>query len=159
MTNEVHVNIGQVKLAKNGETLRALLGSCVGIGILWKKKNLYGLAHCLLPKAPSQTFEIGGRFVDQAVASLLAMMKIKPEHYEEIEVIIAGGGNMTCPDARESGGLVGETNFRTALEEIRKRGLNLVFKDGGGIEGRKIIIESSTGRYRVEKIPRITEVA
>ena len=36
------VHIGEVKIAKNGEVLKAILGSCVGIGIIWKeKKNMW----------------------------------------------------------------------------------------------------------------------
>ncbi|MBX3041147.1 MAG: chemotaxis protein CheD, partial [Bdellovibrionaceae bacterium] len=91
------VHIGEVKVARNGETLKAILGSCVGIGLIWRRRGLCGLAHCLLPKSPVPTFVIGARFVDQAFPSLLALLKAHPEDYPELELILVGGGNMTNP--------------------------------------------------------------
>ncbi len=155
----MNVHIGEVKIAKNGETLKAILGSCVGIGFIWKANQKCGLAHCLLPESPTPTFEIGGRFVDQAILSLLAMMRIKEENYSNVEVIIAGGGNMTNPGAKDSSVLVGANNFRIALQVSKTLGLKVVHSDGGGEEGRKVFIDSSDFSYRIEKIPRIISAA
>lgn len=159
MRKVLDVHIGEVKVAKNGELLKAILGSCVGIGIIWKANNKCGLAHCLLPESPTPTFEIGGRFVDQAIRSLLAMMRIREEDYSTVEVVIVGGGNMTSPGAKDSSVLVGANNFRVALQVSRTLGLKVVHSDGGGEEGRKIFIDSSEYSYRIEKIPRIIGAA
>jgi len=153
------VHIGQIKIAKNGELLKAILGSCVGIGVIWKDKGVCGLAHCLLPESPTPTFEIGARFVDQAVRSLIAMMKIRPDDLDAVSVVIVGGGNMTSPGVADTSNLVGANNFRVALNEAKKHHLKVVFSDGGGEEGRKIIIDSSDYSYCVEKIPRIIGAA
>jgi len=159
MQKVIDVHIGEVKIAKNGELLKAILGSCVGIGIIWKEKNICGLAHCLLAESPVPTFTIGGRFVDQAIRSLLACMKIRPENHESVELVIVGGGNMTNPGVSDSSDLVGATNFRVALREAENHGLRVVHSDGGGEEGRKIFIDASSFSYRVESIPRIIVAA
>ena len=153
------VHIGEVKIAKNGEQLKAILGSCVGIGVIWKERNFCGLAHCLLPEGPARNFNIGARFVDQAYRSLMALMKIRPEDYSKIDIVIAGGGNMTSPSGKENSDLVGYNNFKTAITEAETRGLRVIFKDGGGLEGRKITIDSSDCTYSIEKIPRISDSA
>lgn len=153
------VRIGEVKVARNGELLKATLGSCVGIGVIWRDKGICGLAHCLLPQGPSTTFEIGGRFVDQAVRSLIALMKIRQEDLTAVSVVIVGGGNMTSPKKKDSPDLIGASNFRAALSEAGKHGLKVVFSDGGGEEGRKIFIDSADFSFRVEKIPRIIGAA
>lgn len=153
----LNAHIGEVKIAKHGETLKAILGSCVGIGVIWRSKGICGLAHCLLPESPVPTFSIGGRFVNQAIPSLIALMKIKPEDYSEIEVVIAGGGNMTSPDAKDSSILVGANNFRVAEREISKLGLRIVHKECGGEEGRKIFIYATDFTFKVEKIPRLVK--
>lgn len=157
MQKVLDVHIGEVKIAKNGELLKALLGSCVGIGIVWKEKRICGLAHCLLPESPTPVFTIGGRFVDQAVRSLLAMMKIRPDNSSLVDVIVVGGGNMTSPGVADNSSLVGMNNFKVALREIKKHGLRIVHADGGGEEGRKILIDASNYSYQVEKIPRIID--
>lgn len=159
MQKVLDVHIGQVKIAKNGELLKAILGSCVGIGVLWKKKGICGLAHCLLPESPTPSFEIGGRFVDQAIRSLIALMKIKPEDLDSISVVIVGGGNMTSPGVADSSELVGANNFKMAIREAKKHNLNVIYSESGGEEGRKIFVNSADFTYRVEKIPRISNTA
>lgn len=154
MRKVLDVQIGQVKIAKNGEILKALLGSCVGIGIIWEEKKICGLAHCLLPKSPAMTFNIGGRFVDQALKSLIAMMKIRPDDFPEIQVVIVGGGNMTSPGVLDDSNLVGSNNYKFALEEADRRGLPVVFNEGGGEVARKIFVDATNFSYRIEKIPR-----
>ena len=159
MQKVLDVHIGQLKIAKNGELLKAILGSCVGIGVIWKDKGVCGLAHCLLPESPTPTFEIGARFVDQAIRSLIAMMKIRSDDLNAVSVVIVGGGNMTSPGVADSSDLVGANNFRAALNEAKRHHLKVVFSEGGGEEGRKIFIDSSDFSYRVEKIPRIIGAA
>ena len=159
MKKVLDVHIGEVKIAKNGEQLKAILGSCVGIGVIWREKNLCGLAHCLLPEGPIRNFNIGARFVDQAYKSLMALMKIKTDDHAKVEIIIAGGGNMTSPSEKANSDLVGYNNFKKALSEAESRGLKVIFQDGGGLEGRKISIDSSDCTYLIEKIPRISESA
>lgn len=150
----VNVHIGEIKIAKNGEVLKTILGSCVGIGFIWKKKNLCGLAHCLLPETPIKTFAIGGRYVDQAIPSLIALMKIREENISEIEVVLAGGGNMTSA-AEKADELVGSYNIKTALRELQQRGFRIQQSRIGGNEGRKMTIFAADGTYLVESIPRI----
>ncbi len=155
MQKTLDVHIGEVKIARNGEVLKAILGSCVGIGIIWKSKAICGLAHCLLPESPKKTFEIGARFVDQAISSLIALMKIRPEDLSSVTVVIVGGGNMTKPGVKNPSELVGSNNFNAAVAEAKKRQLKIQYCEGGGDVGRKIYIDSSHFSYEVEKIPRI----
>ncbi len=155
MQKTLDVHIGEVKIAKNGERLKAILGSCVGIGFIWESKAICGLAHCLLPESPMKTFEIGARFVDQAICSLIALMKIRPEDFSSVSVVIVGGGNMTKPDAKNPLELVGSNNFKAAVAEAKKRQLKILYCEGGGEVGRKLHIDSSHYSYEIEKIPRI----
>lgn len=159
MKKEINVHIGEVKIAKNGETLKTILGSCVGIGFIWKKNSMSGLAHCLLAESPTKTFSIGGRFVDQAIPSLIALMKIRPEDLSDIEVIVAGGGNMTQPGAKNIDALVGSNNFTVALRELKKLGIKPICIDRAEEEGRKIVINSADGTFEIEPIPRIVNAA
>lgn len=155
MKDIINVHIGEVKVAKNGEVLKAILGSCVGIGFIWREKKICGLAHCLLPEIPVQTFTISGRFVDQAIPSLMALMKIRPENFNQIEAVVAGGGNMTNPTEGDTSSLVGSLNFKVAERELKKLGIRIVYSESGGEEGRKIFLHTDDFSYRIEKIPRI----
>lgn len=152
---DIAVHIGQVRIARHGESLKALLGSCVGVGLLWKDKGVYGLAHCLLPECPTRPHTIGGRFVDQAVASLVVLMRIRPGDMRQVTAVVAGGGNMTNSRAADSRELVGAHNVRIALRELAKLGITVTASDVGGDVGRTLAICGLDGSHYVQRLPRI----
>lgn len=153
---EVNVHIGEVKIARDGVVLKTILGSCVGIALLWKQGNVCGLAHCLLPQSPEKIFTIGARFVDQAIPSLLLMMKVKQEQYSELTAVIAGGGNMTSVTGNsKSENLVGAKNFASAQALMKSLGIKILHSEAGGQEGRKMTVDSNTFAVDIKAIPRI----
>lgn len=152
---EVHVTIGKVEIGSGPVLLKAILGSCVGIGVLWRARGLYGLAHCLLADAPTGASANGARYVSQAVPSLLRLMEIGTEHRKQIDVILAGGGNMTASESKSPMLMVGAINVASAERCLRERRLHVVHRDVGGEAGRRVQIDCRTGKFEVEEIPRI----
>lgn len=156
---EINVHMGEIKIGREGQVLKTLLGSCVGIGIFWKAQKIYGLAHCLLPEIiQSGRFHTEGRFVEQAIPNLFQMMHIPPEKYSEIEAVVVGGGNMTNPKVCSPSSLVGFANTKLAKEMLNKMGIRIVHEEIGGEEGRKLFINCSSGEYKIEVIPRLIAV-
>ena len=155
---ELNVYIGEVKTARRGETLKAILGSCVGIGLIWREVGVCALAHCLLPETPERRFIIGARFVDQAIPSLIAMMRIRAGDVGKIEAVVAGGGNMTAPQSSNPDELVGGRNSEVALRLIQAAGFRLLYSEVGGQQGRCIEIDSTDFSYHVRLIPRIVGI-
>ena len=158
MNTILKVHIGEVKIAKRGETLETILGSCVGIGLIWREKKICGLAHCLLPKSNKRTFDIGARFVDQAVRSLVCLMKIKDADFRDVRAVVAGGGNMTSPETAQTTELVGSANFNAAIKAVKEINFRLVHSDGGGTSGRSMLIDSESFTYQVAAIPKLSNL-
>ncbi len=154
-SNDLHVHIGEVKIGTEGDTLHALLGSCIGIGFLYPETNHYGLAHCLLADSQKTKHTIGGRHVDQAVFSLCKLMKIDKVNVKKVRAVIVGGGNMTKPSDANSGRLVGSINADFAKKKLREERIKIIHEDLGGMFGRKIEIDCSTGKFTVNRIPRL----
>lgn len=152
---EVHAQIGEVKVGRAGQSLNALLGSCIGIGFLWPKKGIFGLAHCLLSKSPELTDEIGARHVDQAIHSLVKLMQIDPMEQRGVHVILAGGGNMTMADGTPDSRLVGSINATFARKVLKEEGFRIISLDLGGKNARKVCIDCTTGEFTIKKIPRL----
>ncbi|MFK7861134.1 MAG: chemotaxis protein CheD [Granulosicoccus sp.] len=160
-----NVHIGEVKIGTGEEYLHTILGSCIGIALLWQKRRVYGLAHCLLPKAPpgllaemntarrKKDHIYVGRYVDQAMESLTQAMSITD--YKDIRAVVAGGANMTNPDAFEPEKLVGHQNALSAIACLNERKIIVVHEDTGGYEGRKMSITCESGHFDVKAIPRI----
>jgi len=154
-TNELHAQIGQVKIGRPGEYLHALLGSCIGIGVLHPDEEVYGLAHCLLSKSPEPIKKIGARHIDQAVYSLMKLMDIHEENRRRVNVFIAGGGNMTRSADAATEKLVGCVNSEFAKKLLREKRLRLIHEDVGGVNARKVIIDCATGEFQINSIPRL----
>jgi chemotaxis protein CheD len=146
----LQVTMGKLKIgARNGQ-LQALLGSCIGIGFIWKKRGRCGLAHCLLPEAPELQDELGARYVSQAVPSLLLMMGATEADYPDIEVIVAGGANMlsNCAGRLQ----IGQQNAAAAQKHLSLRGLTVHYCRVGGECGRTMTIDCATHSYAVCEI-------
>ncbi|MYM28418.1 hypothetical protein GTP58_08780 [Duganella sp. CY15W] len=153
----VQVGMGQIKIASRTGQLQALLGSCVGIGILWKKRGRCGLAHCLLPECPQAAEELGARYVNQAVPSLLRLMGATEADYADIEVVVAGGATML--NACSSRLQIGQQNADAARHHLRKHGLNVAYCRVGGKCGRTLTIDCATCDYTVQEIVTTTSKA
>lgn len=158
MQKKLNVHIGEVKVCAHGEVLQAILGSCVGIGMIWKDRGMCGLAHCLLPSSEVSIYSVGARFVDQAIWSLLHLMSITPSDKKNIITVLAGGGDMTKGVMR-LGQTVGRQNIDSALRELKRNGLPKPFSSVGGQTGRKIQIDSFLFEAKIEEIPRIGNIA
>lgn len=152
---KIHVQIGQVKTGKPGEVLTAILGSCIGLGLLYPHRQIYGLAHCLLADSGAASDEISGRYVDQALHSLVSLMQIGPADLRKVRTIVVGGANMTMPVDTDPSRLVGTINANSAYKAVRKLGLRNIHVDTGGALGRQVTIDCTSGEVDVIQIPRV----
>lgn len=153
--NEIHVVMGDVKVARRGETLVALLGSCVAIAVLWRAGGRCALAHCLLPSAPGGLPRVSGRYVDQAVPSLLKLLGAEDVAPDALEVIVVGGASMLGPARIFSA--VGKLNAAAARASVAAHGLRVTHEQVGGRRGRQIRIDSQHYRYAVKTIGAIDD--
>ncbi len=153
--DELHAQIGQVKIGRDGQALHALLGSCVGIGFLFPERGVYGLAHCLLSKSPDVPREIGARHVDQAIYSLFKLMELAAHDARKVQVILAGGSNMTMPTVTTQSRLVGAINAEFAKKKLIEHKLNIIHEDLGGTKARKVVIDCTRGEFAIKHIPKL----
>ncbi|WP_368184390.1 chemotaxis protein CheD [Aestuariibius sp. HNIBRBA575] len=152
---KLHVTIGQVKTGQAGQSLHAILGSCIGLGILDPKNGVYGLAHCLLSKSDTPIEKLGGRHVDQAIYSLMQLMDLKPSEMRKLQGIVVGGANMTLPEDADPSRMVGQINSKFAYKSLREAGMRRIHEDVGGMLGRQITIDCTSGEFTVSAIPRL----
>lgn len=155
-TRSVQVGMGQLKIGSRTDQLQALLGSCVGIAFIWKKRGRCGLAHCLLPEAPEvaevaeRQNELSARYVSQAVPALLLLIGATEADYPDIEVVLAGGATML--NANSSRLRIGQQNAEAAKRHLRKSGLNLQYCRIGGKCGRTLTVDCATSSFVVNEI-------
>ncbi|QJE01919.1 chemotaxis protein CheD [Massilia forsythiae] len=149
-----HVWSGQLQVGRDGDVLSALLGSCVGIGMIWRAGGRCALAHCLLPDASAcggGADDIdGARYVSAAVPRLLHALGVRREQYGQVEVVLAGGASM-LGGLRGADG-VGRRNVAAAQAQLAQRGLRVVHLDVGGHQGRRLNIDCAGHAYTVLRV-------
>jgi chemotaxis protein CheD len=148
LSNMSYVLSGQMQIGHGHQVLTALLGSCVGIGMIWRNQGRCGLAHCFLPDGV-EACEDSARYVSAAVPRLLALMGVRREQYADV---IAGGARML--NLRAVGGAVGTRNVEAARSHLSLRGLQVRFQDVGGSQGRRLSIDCDQQTFSVVRIAR-----
>ncbi len=150
---QVHVRMGELALGRSPELLKATLGSCVGIALLWKSRGLYALAHCLLPCAPAPYPPGGARYVDQAVEAMLQRLQAGPGDCAQIEAHLAGGASMR-EGAAGAGRVppVGALNTEAALRLLEARGIAVRSSDTGGTCARQMRLDCAAATVSVIRV-------
>ncbi|MNJ96760.1 Chemoreceptor glutamine deamidase CheD [compost metagenome] len=151
---EHHVKIGQIKVAGVGEVLKTVLGSCVGIALIWKRRQKIALAHCLLPQPVSSQEDYAARYVSQTIPKMLEKMGAKGEDVLELEAVVVGGGQMMEVEKPYIKFVVGVENLKMAKQALEKHRIKIVAFEPGGDQGTKIRLDCGTGEYEVEKLPK-----
>jgi chemotaxis protein CheD len=145
-----HVWTGKLEVAEGDQVLTALLGSCVGIGMIWRARGRCGLAHCFLPDGVGIGGATAARYVSAAVPALLAALGVKREQYGEVEVVVAGGARMLHLPGGE--GAVGRRNIAAAHAHLSARGLQVEYEDVGGSHGRRLSIDCDSQTWSVVRV-------
>ncbi|PXV61794.1 chemotaxis protein CheD [Dyella jiangningensis] len=153
---DIQVRMCEVRIGRGNDVLRAILGSCVGIGLLWRRRGVYGMAHCLLPESPHGPPEQGAKYVTGAMPSLLAMMELERRQHEEVEAVVAGGACMVQHASMPRHGLIGEQNARMAQRLLAETRIRVVHVDVGGDSGRQLVIDCAQHQFAVKTIGRTT---
>lgn len=151
---DIQVRMCEARVGRGDDVLHAILGSCVGIGLLWRQRGLYGLAHCLLPESPQPGDDRGAKYVTTALPTLLSLMQLDRSHHGEVEAVIAGGACMVQHATPPRHGLIGEQNASMAQRLLAQTGIRVVHVDVGGDSGRQILIDCAQHHYAVRIIGR-----
>lgn len=145
-----HVWAGAFAIGSGDTVLTALLGSCVGIGIIWRRKKRCALAHCLLGEAPAGDAGIDVRYVSNAVPALLRGLGARPADYAELEVVVAGGASLF--EGMQSPLRIGERNIIAFERAMGVFGLRVVHQFVGGSHGSRITLHCAALTYDTTRL-------
>jgi chemotaxis protein CheD len=151
---DLHVKMCEVRTGSGRQVLRTTLGSCVGIGLLWRGRNLCGLAHCLLPESAQRAPAPSAKYVTDALPSLLQLMGVARADHPQLEAVVAGGACMVQPVRAAPHGLIGEQNARMAERLLAEAGIRVIHSDTGGTSGRQLSIDCHSQEFAVRTFER-----
>ena len=155
MSDEVNVGIADMKIACSPKGLISYaLGSCIGICIIDKTKQIAGMAHIMLPnnntKDKSNTF----KYADTGIVEMVKQMEEMGCLRSRMIAKIAGGARMFEIKGNSSIGNIGERNITATKEILNKLNIKLLAQDIGENYGRTIIFNSSNGDLTIKSFAK-----
>jgi chemotaxis protein CheD len=151
-SDPIRVGMTEMHMGTPPDVFITTVGSCVALCIYDRRKKIGGMAHIVLPV--SERFKNNGsqyKFADTAVPALRSALISKGAGSIDLEAKIAGGANM-FPKLSKSVLKIGQENISVVQKKIKQLGIRRTAKDVGGVMGRKIRFELSTGRVVVQKL-------
>lgn len=145
---------GEFHVARSSCEIATLLGSCVGVTLWHTDKRYAAMNHFLLAEFPEEG-EDQGRYGDSSTTLIIRLMeKLSPE-IKKLQAGIYGGGAVI--GHLGAAATIGERNIKVARRILSEHGINIVDEDVGGTNGRRIYMDTMTGKVRVRMIEKSQE--
>jgi len=150
--NVVVVNLGEVKVSKDPQTVLTCLGlgSCVGLCMYDPVSKVGGMAHIVLPVSFN-----GGtnntKFADVAVPSLLQRMREQGAVRARLVTKLVGGSQM-LKQGTEHNFNTGQRNVEATNKVLSDEAIAIAAADVGGNRGRSLKLFVESGKVLVKSI-------
>lgn len=143
---QLTANMGEIVLLSGEQTGQAILGSCLGIILYDTRKQLCALAHVVLPQSEGRA-GAPGKFVDTAIPWMINALRGKGADTAKLICKLAGGANMFANNGPFQ---IGQQNIAVARRELGQAHIRIAAEHLEGTQGRRITIETKTGKVLVE---------
>ncbi|MEO8271688.1 MAG: chemotaxis protein CheD [Aureliella sp.] len=140
------IRMGEMNIASDGEELRTLLGSCVGLALYDSRQRVGGLAHIVLPDSRG-SMTTPGKFADLAIPVLISLLSKKTSRKLSLTAKIAGGASMFKTTAATNIGLLNIEACENILRELR---VPIIGRHCGGGQGRRMTLKTGDGKVVIE---------
>ncbi len=144
------IRMGEMATGVDGDVLRTLLGSCVGVALYDRRKKIGGLAHIVLPRS-RRADDPPGKCADRAIPALIAMLERDADGAIKLSAKLAGGAKMLSSSKTAD---IGEQNQRACEQLLRELRIPILAQDCGGNQGRRMSFDLSTGSVTISIVGR-----
>ncbi|HPS87008.1 MAG TPA: chemotaxis protein CheD [Spirochaetota bacterium] len=147
----INVGIADMGVAESPNTLRTILGSCVGICIYDPKAKVGGLSHIMLPssKKPSNNLK---KYADTAIPLMIEEMIKLGADSGRMVAKLAGGATMFKHSENSLMGDIGKNNILSVKEILGSLKIPVLSEEVGGDYGRTIDFYLETGELKIKTI-------
>jgi chemotaxis protein CheD len=142
----VSVRMSEFVVINGGQTIRTLLGSCVGVTLFDARTRVGGLAHIVLPDSRGHSGP-PGKFADTAIPALLQAMQRQGSTSGTLEAKFAGGARMFSTSTSMA---IGDMNVQAVRNELERREIPIIGHHCGGAAGRRMLFCPASGSVRIE---------
>lgn len=148
------IGIAGLKVVRSPEKVRTVLGSCVGVALFDSVSKIGGMVHVILPSSKQGQGD-KGKFADTAIDWLLDEVLRDGAVRQRLTAKIGGGASMFGAHVDNC---IGERNIQAVKERLAHHRLRLAAEAVGGLKGRKMMLDPTTGQVEVQIIGAEPEI-
>ena len=151
---EIKVGIADLNIAKDPNRLITVgLGSCIGIALFDRNKNIAGLAHIMLPDSTQfNNVSNSYKFANLAIPELIIKMEKIGANKRMLKAKIAGGASMFNFSDKSMIMDIGNRNGIAVKEALNNLGIPILGEDIGGNKGRTMIVHAVDGIVQIRTV-------
>jgi len=150
----IKVGMADYKIAKSPDSLITLcLGSCVGVVIYDKTKQIAGMAHIMLPSSEEiKNNSNKMKFADTCIDMMMADLLKQGVNKSLLKAKIAGGAQMFSVSLKSDNLNIGKKNAEAVKKKLKSLNIPIVAEDLHGNNGRTITFEVASNDLHIKSI-------
>ncbi|MBE6845776.1 MAG: chemotaxis protein CheD [Ruminococcus sp.] len=151
----INIGISDLNIAKPPNILATYaLGSCIGICLHDKVRNIGGLVHIMLPDSHESTKASDNprRYADTGIAELVQLLQRNGAVKSCLTAKIAGGAQMFQTNLETFN--IGSRNTVAVKKVLAKYGIPIIAEDTGSNYGRTVFFDVATGVMQVKSVSK-----
>lgn len=151
MKNKKIIGIGEYAVSTEKELIVTLgLGSCVGVCLIDKRKNIGAMIHVMLPDSSGKETPKPGKYADSGIKIVLEEMEKKGANISSLEAKIAGGAAMFGNSSKTMD--IGKRNVESIKSILKSKNIRIIAEDTGGNRARSIEFNLENSELMVKKV-------
>lgn len=154
MGEVIKVGMADYKITKAPNSLITLgLGSCIGIVIFDKTKQIAGMAHIMLPSSEEiKNNSNKMKFADTCLDLMMADLLKENVSKSSLKAKIAGGAQMFSISLKSDNLNIGKRNAEAVKAKLKSLNIPIIAEDIHGNNGRTITFDVNTTNLHIKSI-------
>ncbi|MBE0495343.1 MAG: chemotaxis protein CheD [Campylobacterales bacterium] len=137
------IHVGEIFIGVKPTHISTVLGSCVAVCLYDPVEQVGGMNHYLVPLWNENGLQ-SPKYGNISIPRLIESMVNVGCHKGNIVAKVFGGANVI--DVSQEEMMIGRKNILIAKELLREHGIKITAQDVGGTQGRRIMMQSDTGK-------------
>jgi chemotaxis protein CheD len=137
------IHVGEIYIGVKPTQINTVLGSCVAVCLYDSVECIGGMNHYLVPLWNENGLQ-SPKYGNISIPRLIESMLNVGCHKHNLVAKIFGGGNVI--DVTQEEMMIGRKNILIAKELLNEQGIKIAAQDVGGTRGRRIMMQSDTGK-------------
>ena len=142
------IHSGQLYVAARPTYIHTVLGSCVAVCLYDSVNQISGMNHYLLPLWNNDGLQ-SPKYGNISIPKLIEAMEAVGSQRRNMVAKLFGGASPNDMKHTSENMMVGKRNIQIAQDILQEYRIKVVASDLGGIQGRKIVMDSVTGKIQL----------